>query len=375
MTTDGLVHHADVVGSLLRPRELVDARAAMRQGQLPYPEYRHIEDQAVDAALRLQEEAGLHVVTDGEMRRDIYFDFFVAGMDGLAMLPGATVKFHGHDPSADFEVQIPFSVTERVTAKDCPGVAEFQYASERTDRRVKVTLPSPLIMICNFWNEHSQEAYPDPFELAIDARDAVVDWMRQLADVGCTYLQIDAPELATAFTDKTFRTQTLPGLGLDPDRFIEVGTEIIGTLGDVDLPGVTKALHVCKGNGTRSWIGEGGYEAYAEHVLASATGYDVFHLEYDDERSGGFEPLAQLPDEKVAVLGLVSTKWTRMEAPEELKARIDDAAKFHPKERLALATQCGFASGAETAEDRKITDQTQTDKLRLVVDVARDVWG
>ena len=134
-------------------------------------------------------------------------------------------------------------------------------------------------------------------------------------------------------------------------------------------------MHLCRGNGTEAWIAEGGYEAFSEHVFTRATGYDVFHLEYDDERSGGFEPLANLPDDKVAVLGLVSTKWTRMEDPAVLISRIEDAARHHPVERLALAPQCGFASASETSQQRRITPETQEAKLRLVSGVAREVWG
>jgi len=370
---NGAVYHAEVVGSLLRPPELVEARQAMRAGNLAPGDYAAIEDRAVDEALRIQEEAGVDVVTDGEMRRDVFFDLFIRGFTGLSMIPGIVVRFHGDQEETAMEFQIPFTVTERITAMPCPALAEFAYARQHTDKPIKVTLPSPTMSI-GFYNDHSKDAYPDPLELVSDAAEAVRGWMRELADAGCRYIQIDAPEVAELYADESIRAD-YRSRGIDVEALMDLAGESVASLGAVELPGVTKALHVCKGNGTQSWIAEGGYEALSEQVFRRASGFDVFHLEYDDDRSGGFEPLANLPDDKMAVLGLVSTKWTELEDPDDLRRRIDDAARFHPKERLALATQCGFASAAETAEERKITDQTQRDKLKLVADVAHSVWS
>ncbi|HZQ64341.1 MAG TPA: hypothetical protein VFA66_03845 [Gaiellaceae bacterium] len=206
-----------------------------------------------------------------------------------------------------------------------------------------------------------------------DASEVVKGWIGELAAAGCRYVQIDAPELAEAFADERVRAEHA-ARGIDPDRFLHEGTELIGEVAQVGVPDGILALHVCKGNGTQSWIAEGGYEEFARHVFARAGGFDVFLLEYDDERSGSFEPLRELPDDKIAVLGLVSTKWTALEEPDELVRRIDDAARIHPKERLALSTQCGFASAAETAEQRKISEGTQEQKLRLVAEIAARVW-
>jgi len=366
------IHRAEVVGSMLRPEPLLKARAQHRAGKLDADALRAIEDGAVDEALRIQEAAGVDVVTDGEMRRDVFFDFFVKGLTGVAMLPGERIRFHGSDPDHETEFQIPFSVTERVTALSCPALEEFEYASKRTSKPIKVTLPSPM-MILGFWSEHSRDAYSDPFDLAVDAAEAVRRWMRELADAGCTYIQIDAPELCEAYADESVR-HDYARRGIDAQRFLELGTELTGSLADARPDDVTIGMHLCKGNGTQSWIAEGGYAAFSEKVFPRASGYDVFHFEFDDERSGGFEPLAKLPDDKVGVLGLVSTKWTRLEDPADLERRIGEASRFHPKEQLALATQCGFASASETAEQRLITEQTQIDKLRLVADVAHRFW-
>lgn len=369
----GATHRADVVGSMLRPEYLVDARGKLRAGTMPAEEYQHIADRAVDEALRIQEEAGVDIVTDGEMRRNIFFDFLIGGLNGLSMLPSDPVRFHSHDDETAMEVSIPFTVTDRISARDCPGVAEYRYASSRTVKPVKVTLPSPGLLT-GMWNDKSRAAYPDPFMLMEDAAEAVASWMQQLADAGCRYIQIDAPELNEVYVDASVRADHARR-GIDPERFLEVGTALVKALGDLDLPGVTKALHICKGNGTQSWIAEGGYEATAKGLLATATGYDAFLMEFDDQRSGGFEPLRDVPDDKLIVLGLVSTKWTRMEEAAELKARIHEAARHHPLDRLALSPQCGFASAAETATGRRITEEVQLQKLTRVAEVAREVWG
>lgn len=364
---------AEVVGSLLRPPELVEARAAFRSGRVDHAALRAAEDAAVDEALRLQESAGVDVVTDGEMRRSIFFDFFVSGLEGLSPLPGLTVRFHGKRPEDEMEVTVPFTVTGRIAPRRCPGVEELAYAKARTSLPVKVTLPSPM-MILGFWNERSRAAYPDPFALAADAADAVRGWMVELADAGCEYIQIDAPELAEAFADARVRAE-YEERGISAAEFLDVGTELVCGLGDVDLPGTRLAMHLCKGNGTQSWIAEGGYEALAARVFERAKGFDAFLLEYDDERSGSFEPLAALPDDRTAVLGVVSTKWTELEDVERLCARIEEAARHHPLDRLAVSTQCGFASASETAAQRRITPGTQGAKLRLVAAVADRAWG
>jgi 5-methyltetrahydropteroyltriglutamate--homocysteine methyltransferase len=369
------VYRADVVGSMLRPPELVEARAALRAGRLGPEEYRAVEDAAVDAALRIQEEAGVDVATDGEMRRDIFFDFFVSGADGLSPHDAWKVGFRDADGNLAMEVPIPFAVTDRLRPRSSPGLDEFLYARERTELPVKVTLPSPTL-VSAFWHEEaSRDAYPDPFDLIADATGIVRSWIAELAEAGCPFIQIDAPELNEVYADERIRREYVER-GIDPERFMREGAEFLHAVTEVDLPeGTTLGVHVCKGNGTQSHIAAGGYEDIARDVFRRASGFDVFHLEFDDERSGSFEPLRHLPDDKVAVLGLVSTKWTAMEDPAELRRRIEEAARFHPLERLAIGTQCGFASAAEMAEQRKITETTQADKLRLVAQTARAVWG
>lgn len=372
------IHHSDVVGSMLRPHYLVEARAALQAaGGADRPAAQaalsEAEDRAVDEALAIQEDAGVEVVTDGEMRRGAFFEFFFSGMTGMSQLEGQGITFHRPNGEA-IEIPISFTLAEQVRASECPGVQEFKYANSKADREVKVCLPSPG-MLWPFWNDQSRQAYSDPFDLLHDVRDVVADWMRELAAAGCTNIQLDAPELATAFADETFREGQLRTRGIDPERFIEVVTEIVASLGAIDLPGVTKTMHVCKGNYAESFLAFGGYDAFAEKVFTLANAFDVYHLEYDDEHSGDFSPLKKLPDDKVAVLGLVSTRWATIEDKDQLKRRIAEAAQFHPQEHLAIATQCGFASGAETAEARLFDYETQAVKLRLVAEVAGEVWG
>jgi 5-methyltetrahydropteroyltriglutamate--homocysteine methyltransferase len=369
------IYRADVVGSMLRPRELVVARQAFREGRLGEEEYRAVEDAAVDSALRIQEQAGVDVVTDGEMRRDIFFDFFVSGAEGASPQQGWTVHFRDAEGSDAMEVPIPFVVTDRLRPRSSPGLAEYLYARERTSLPVKVTLPSPTLVTAFWHREGSADAYPDPFELIADATEIVRSWIAELADAGCPYIQIDAPEFNEVYADERIRREYTER-GIPPERFMAEGAEFLDEITKVDLPvGTILGLHLCKGNGTQSFIAEGGYEDIARDVIRRAAGFDVFHLEFDDERSGSFEPLRHLPDDKVAALGLVSTKWTALEEPEVLRRRIQEASAFHPLERLAVGTQCGFASAAEMAEQRKITEQTQADKLRLVAQTARSVWG
>jgi 5-methyltetrahydropteroyltriglutamate--homocysteine methyltransferase len=273
------------------------------------------------------------------------------------------------------EVEIPFTVTEKIKRRSSPALDEFLASKDRTKLPLKMTLPSPTL-ISAFWSsEGSKDAYSDPFELFTDAAEALRDWAGELFDAGCPYVQIDAPEFNQVFADQRIRDEYIER-GIDPERFKVEGAELLGRVASVNRPANTVlGLHVCKGNGTQSWLAQGGYEDICREVFKRADGFDVFLMEYDDDRSGSFEPLRHLPDDKVAVLGLVSSKLQALEDPEVLRGRIEEAARFHPKERLALATQCGFASASETAEQRLFTDDAQAAKLKLVADVAHAVWN
>jgi methionine synthase II (cobalamin-independent) len=372
---DATVYRADVVGSMLRPDWLVEARQRFRAGTLAPEAYRETEDRAVAEAISIQEQAGVDVVTDGEMRRDIFFDLFVSGLAGLSPVKGHTVRFQGKRPQDAMEVEVPFAVTGKISARSSPALEQFLAARDLTGHPLKVTLPSPML-IGGFWSpEHSPGAYADPFTLYAEAAAVVHRWVGELFAAGCRYVQIDAPEFNEVYADARVRAEHA-SRGIDPGRFKAEGAELLNFVASASRPrGARLGLHVCKGNGTQSWIAEGGYEDICREVFRRADGYDIFHLEFDDERSGSFEPLRHLPDDKVAVLGLVSTKWEALEEPAVLRDRIAQAAAFHPLQRLALAPQCGFASASETAGQRKITPETQAAKLRRVAEVARSVWN
>jgi 5-methyltetrahydropteroyltriglutamate--homocysteine methyltransferase len=374
-TRTDTVFHSEVVGSLVRPPELLAARNRSRAGALDAAAYQAIEDQAVDDALRLQEEVGLDVATDGEMRRDIFFDFLVKGFGqtAFAMETAYTVKFHSADNADAMTVEVPFTIVAPLDPLPCPALPERDYAKSRTSLPLKITLPSPGI-ITNFWGKASREAYPDPLDLVRDAAEAVKRWAVELAAAGCEYIQLDAPDLCDLYCDPEVAREMFDARGIASASLREFLLEQVLAFGALETPGTMKGIHLCRGNGTQSWITEGDYGQAAAELFPRLGGFDVVHLEYDDYRSGGFEPLAKLPEAATVALGLVSTKWVELEDPQVLKSRIADAARFHPLERLALAPQCGFASGAETAEDRKITEQTQRDKLQLIVDVARETW-
>jgi len=358
---------ADVVGSLLRPAELLDARAQRLAGELPVADYKRIEDRAVDGALALQEDCGLDVVTDGEMRRMFFTGVVTDALDGIELTTGQTTTWHGSG-SEDITIQLPVAVTGVLRRRRSLGAEEFAYARGRTERLLKVTLPSPL-MLSYFWSPQlSTAAYADPFDMFADAAQIIRDEARELADLGCRYIQIDAPELIT-LADPT-QVSFFSGLGIDPERMLDEGVELINACADV--PGVHVGMHLCRGNNHGRWLAEGGYEAISRKVFPRATNVDAFALEYDSPRAGTFDALADVPDDKRVILGLVSTKSEQLEDASALAARIDEAARHFPREQLAVSTQCGFAS---EQSGNPITPDVQAAKLRLVAGVAHSAWA
>ena len=362
------IYRADTIGSLLRPAYLKDARKAWQAGTLPTHEFKRIEDRAVDEAVALQEKAGLEIVTDGEMRRIIFTGTLTEAIDGISSVPSPAWRWHGPTPQDDMDFQAPISVTGKIRRRRSLATEEFAYARGKTSKPLKMTLPSPL-MLALFWSpEHSTAAYSDPFALFADAVDILRQEVHELAGLGCRYIQIDAPELAT-LVDESQRRATFEARGVSPERMLGEGVEMLNAL--VDAPGVTFGLHLCRGNNAGHWMSQGGYEVISKQVFQRATKYDIFLLEYDDWRSGSFAALRDIPQEKVVVLGLVSTKKSEVEPTEGLIARIEEASRYFPREQLALSTQCGFAS---VLQGNPITEAVQETKLRLVVDVARRVW-
>jgi 5-methyltetrahydropteroyltriglutamate--homocysteine methyltransferase len=360
---------AETVGSLLRSDRLRRARDDHAAGRMDPAAFKRVEDAEVDAVVALQESVGLEVITDGELRRAHFTGAISEAVAGLEDVPAAGHEWHGAaDGADDMQHAHRRAVTGRLRRVRSLAQEEFVYLRARTDRRVKVTLPSPLMMQ-TFWSpEHSTAAYSDPFEMFADAAALVREEIEALAALGCDYVQIDAPELAT-MVDASVR-DSYRERGVDPDRVLGEGLEILDTV--TGVPGVTYGIHLCRGNRDGRWQAAGGYEHISQAVFARTGGFDRFFLEYDDERSGGFEPLTELPRDRTVVLGLVSTKRPELEDPEVLLGRIEEASSFYPLDRLALSPQCGFESALG---DYPLDQDDQERKLRLVTQCAERAWG
>jgi 5-methyltetrahydropteroyltriglutamate--homocysteine methyltransferase len=364
---------ADVVGSLLRPPELLEARRRFTEGEISAPEFKRVEDGAVDRAISLQERVGLPVVTDGEMRRESFQSQMVEAVEGFgehtidAYLWG---EWHGDEAVGDTKIERPatLGVGGKLRRRRFLSVEEFVYARARTDATIKVTLPSPSLY-ANFWSpELSERAYPTLGDFLVEVAEILREEVEELVRLGATYIQLDAPHYPLLLDPKT--REFYEGRGWDFDRWMSQGIEldnhVIG-----DHPGVTFAFHLCRGNQGSRWLVSGSYEPLARRIFRRIRAERLM-LEYDDERSGGFEPLAYVPEDKVAVLGLVTTKSPRSEKPEWLEARLKEASDFVPLERLALSPQCGFAT---SVIGNAITVEDEERKLRTIVETAQRVWG
>jgi 5-methyltetrahydropteroyltriglutamate--homocysteine methyltransferase len=356
---------SDVVGSLLRPAYLADARTALEAGRLTPPEFKRIEDRAVDEAVALQESAGLDVVTDGEMRRYAFFGHLVDAVDGFDKLGGWAIPFR--DEAGEELVFRRPVVVEKLRWRRSMCAEEFVYLRARARRPAKATLISTQQAAAYYDPERSAAAYPTRDAYLADVVDLSRREIDELVRLGCTYIQIDAPQYA-ALLDPAMR-EGYRRRGSDPDTLIDacidMDNAVIGA-----RPGVTFGLHICRGNNRSKFYASGDYAPIARVFTKSR--FQRFLLEYDDARSGGFEPLRAMPDDREVVLGLVTTKKERLETTDELRRRIDEAAKYVPLERLALSPQCGFAS---TMEGNLISPERQREKLARVAETARLVWG
>jgi 5-methyltetrahydropteroyltriglutamate--homocysteine methyltransferase len=356
---------AEVVGSLLRPPELTEARRRLEAGELSHAEFKRIEDRAVDEAIHLQEEAGIDVVTDGEYRRYAFFGHLVESFDGFDKEGGWAIPFR--DESGEELVMRRPVVVDRLRWRRSMCGEEWTYLRARARRPGKVTMLSAQQAAAYYDPQKSGGAYPTRDAYLADIVDHSRREVEELIRLGCTYIQIDAPQYA-ALLDPKMR-EGYRQRGSDPeeliDRCIEMDNAIIQ-----GHPGVTFGLHICRGNNQSKFYAEGDYEPISR--IFERTLFQRFLLEYDDQRSGGFEPLRHVPEDRTVVLGLVSTKKPQMESEEELRARIEEASRYVPLERLALSPQCGFAS---TIEGNRITPEQQRQKLELVARVTRSVWG
>ena len=363
----------DVVGSLLRPAALLKARGDLAAGRLTPAEFKRIEDWAVDEAIRLQEEAGLAVVTDGEQRRLSFQSRLLESVEGVgewtidAFLWG---DWKGDERIGHRSVPRPpdLGVVAKLRRTRHLSGEEFVYLRRRTSRIPKITLTSPSLY-ANLWSPaKSTGAYPTLDSFLADVVDILRDEVAELVRLGATYIQIDAPHYPLLINPRTrafYESQGWP-LGRWLGRGIDMDNAVIGS-----FPGVTFGFHLCRGNQHSRWLVEGGYDPIAEPIFRGIRAQRLL-LEYDDERSGTFEALAVVPAGKTVVLGLVTTKTPRVESPASLAARVRAAARFVPLERLAISPQCGFAT---SIGGNAISPSDQQRKLEVVCETARRIWG
>jgi 5-methyltetrahydropteroyltriglutamate--homocysteine methyltransferase len=365
--------HTDVVGSLLRPQALLDARERFEQGELEPAEFKRIEDAAVDAAVARQEQAGLEVVTDGEMRRLSFQSGLPDAVEGFGEVPLDAYlwgEWHGDEQVGDRATERPprLGVREPLRRRRHIAAEELTYLRGRTSRIAKITLTSPSLY-ANLWSpELSLDAYPTLDSFLEDVVEIMRDEVRELARLGATYLQLDAPHYPLLIDPATRAFYESQGWSLERwlDRGIELDNAVIAA-----APGVTFGFHLCRGNQGSRWLVSGGYDPIAPRVFRGVNAQRLL-LEYDDERSGSFEPLREVPDDRMVVLGLVTTKSGRRETVEELERRTREAATFIDLERLAISPQCGFAT---SVVGNALTQDDERAKLETIARAAAAIWG
>jgi 5-methyltetrahydropteroyltriglutamate--homocysteine methyltransferase len=358
-------YRAEVVGSLLRPTYLVEAREQLEAGQLPAKEFKAIEDRAVNEAIALQENAGIDVITDGELRRYAFYGHLVDSVQGFDKLGGWAIPFR--DETGDQLVLKRPVVVEKLQWRRSMCGEEWVYLRARASHPAKVTMISAQQAAAYYDPKKSKAGYPSRDAYLADVVDFSRREVDELARLGCTYIQIDAPQYA-ALLDPQMR-EGYRQRGSDPDKMIDACIEMDNAIIS-DHPGITFAIHICRGNNQSRFYASGDYEPISR--IFSRTKFHRFLLEYDDQRSGGFEPLRHVPEDRTVVLGLVTTKKPQLESADELRSRIKEASQYVPLERLALSPQCGFAS---TIEGNRISRDDERRKLELVASVARSVWG
>jgi 5-methyltetrahydropteroyltriglutamate--homocysteine methyltransferase len=360
------------VGSLLRPPYLRDARAARARGDIPPADFKAVEDRAVREVIALQEELGLPVVNDGELRRESFQAELAAACDGIE---GASLdawlwgSWHSAEVGdATIERPPDLAVVAPLRKRRNLAAEEFTFVRGCTERQAKVTLPSPSLF-ANLWSpDRSASAYPSLDAFLADVVEIMRDEVRELVRLGCSYIQLDAPHYPLLI-DPAWRA-FYEARGWPMQRWLSQAIELDNAVIDAGRP-ATFGFHLCRGNQLSRWLVAGGYEPIAGPVFG-AVHADRLLLEYDDERSGSFDPLRLVPSDKVVVLGLVTTKTSRLETEQELAERIGQAAGLVGAERLAVSPQCGFAT---SAAGNSITPAAQRAKLALLVQVAADLLG
>jgi 5-methyltetrahydropteroyltriglutamate--homocysteine methyltransferase len=357
---------ADHVGSLLRPKELIEARHRFREKQISESELMEIEDRAIRHVVKFQEDVGLKVVTDGEFRRGAFFSHFVKTVDGMTVKE--TPFTFGNDAGDTAQAFAPYT---KGRLKRARGITteEFKFVQGLTSCTAKVTMPAPPYV--NFLGGRERvavEAYPDIKEYFRDLAAVYREELAELSKLGCRYVQLD--EVPLAMMEDAQVNATIRSLGEDPDALIDA---YMATIADAvrDKPeGMMVGMHLCRGNYKGRWLASGGYERVAQRLF-NVPGIEVFLMEYDSPRAGSFEPLRHLPKGKMVALGLVSSKTAKLEDKKAVMARIDEAAKYTSLDQLGIGPQCGFATNLTGSP---LTEADERAKLSLVVEIAREVW-
>ena len=359
---------ADHVGSLLRPKALLEARQRGYEGQISKAELREIEDRYIAEVVKKEEAIGLKSITDGEFRRAFFH------LDFLEQLAGVTVT-GSIEASSDAQAKVGFtppklSVTGKLRHVKNIQVDDFNFLKSQVSQTPKVSIPSPTMVHFRGGRKAIDiEAYPDMAEFFEDLAQCYRDEIAALYQAGCRYIQMDDTNLAY-LCDPKMRAGAIER-GDDPDELPRTYAALINAVIDDRPADLTVGVHLCRGNFRSTWFAEGSYEPVAE-VLFNELNVDAYFLEYDDERSGDFAPLRFVPDHKTVVLGLVTTKVAQLESQQDLIQRVTDASKYVPLDHLCLSPQCGFSS---TVHGNEITEDDQWAKLSLVVNTAREIWG
>jgi 5-methyltetrahydropteroyltriglutamate--homocysteine methyltransferase len=361
---------AEHIGSLLRPPELLKARADSVAGRLSAADLRKVEDEHIRKVVAFQDEVGLQSITDGEYRRGVFYtDFACRGLKGAEMYYESERLFFVDDKGNKIAVPL-LRIKGRLQWTAPIHADELTYTQSLTKHTVKMTLPSPTSIYSVDGRNVSKDAYTDLDSLRADLVDAYRKELPALAAAGCRYVQLDEVPIAM-YCDPKRREQIKAGGGNVDDILFNVFPNLINDALANHPKSIHVAMHLCRGNNQSGWLTEGGYDPVAE-MLFNKINVDSYMLEYDTARAGGFAPLRFVPKHKSVVLGIVSSKLPQLESKDDLKRRIDEASKYIDLDQLGISPQCGFAS---TAPGNKLTPDEQHAKLRRVVEVAREVWG
>ena len=359
---------ADHVGSLLRPAELHEARAKAKRGEMSAEALRALQDKHIREAVAKQESVGMQLVTDGEFRRDWWHIDFIHGFEGVELAEGDA---YGDAKFKNTEEQPPFMTVKSKIRRRKPSMLEhFKFLKSVAKRTPKFTMPSPAMLHARGDRASLKKTYPDLDEFWSDLTRAYREEISDLYQAGCRYLQIDDTTIAMWGDPKV--QEQFKKLGDDPKKDAAMYADAVNAA-IRDVPDdMTVAIHTCRGNFKSTWLASGAYADFVAERVFTGLEVDAFFLEYDTERAGGFEPLRHVPKGKTVVLGLVSSKVPELEKKDDLKRRIEAAAKYVPLENLCLSPQCGFSS---THHGNKLSADDQWRKLGLVLDVAKSVWG